>query len=337
MSISECTTRFAHALSNPWDSRALGACLPMEPVRPSMKVCQRMRISTTIGTNGGCFVLVSPCSANDHAFAWYSTSTYDRSDSAAFTLSGSATSSTTGVLSAYMSALPFSSSQLWGENNRMSSRIVAVGVKGQYTGAPLYMSGTWNGFLSPDGTCLRTDQGDANNSIPNLSGSPAFKDTPVTKKPMMLATGPFDYEGYSWKNHFEVMTSGGSNGTATASTYPWSTVGTTTNPAYYAGCMPILLMLTGGTAGQGVVFDIIVHIEYSGKLCTALTPSHYDETAARAALTSATAVNQSSAWHPSFQQVVNGLTSVLQMGTQVVRTARTMAPIARAAAPLLLM
>lgn len=332
VSVSECTKRFASALSDPWSSAALGACLPIEPVRPSMKLCQRMRISTVIGTNGGAFIVVSPCIASDRAFAWYSGVGYTQSDGAIFTVSSTDTTATPGVFPAYMSSLPFNDTNLIDPANRMSARIVSVGVRGTYTGTALNMAGTWNALISPDGSTVKG----VTSNIVSLSSSPAFKTAAVTRKPMTLVTGPIDYNGYEWCSPDTRQSTLGN-----IRNYPWSgenlEPGT---PSIENGQTPIFLMLSGGVAGQGVVFEIIAHFEYSGKLATGLTPSHNDEIAAKGVLSVASAANQSSSWRPSYDQLLKGLKGVYQMGTHVYEAGRAAAPLLRGAAraaPLLLM
>lgn len=332
VSVSECTKRFAEALSNPWSPKALGACLPIEPVRPSMKICVKQRISTTIGANGGCFLVVSPCVANDTAFAWYGGGAYNLSDHALIAPTATNTSLTAGVTAQNMTGLPWASMDLQSPYNRMSARIVSVGVKAQYTGTKLNEAGTWNALISPDGV----DITGASNNIAALSNVPGFKWSPVTKKPVVLTSGPLDYEGYEWCAP-DVRSAGSVPAVAN---YPWANEGMlSAAPAAMNGACPIFLMLTGGVAGQGVVFEIIVHAEYTGKLCTALTPSHNDETAAKAVLSASTAVNSSSTWHASLSNLTSGLAEILQTGTKLVTVARSAAPLLGAAArtvPLLL-
>lgn len=335
VAVSECTQRFAEALSNPWSERALGACLPIEPVRPSMKVCVKQRISTTIGTNGGCFIVISPCIANNLAFAWYSSSGYQQSDSATFTITSTNTTTTPGVQAQVLGGLPFSSTQLGLPENRMSARIVSVGVRAQYTGTTLNEAGTWNGLIAPDGSDMTQNV----NSIPNISNVPGFKWRRVTKQPITMVTGPLDHEGYEWCR--PDAKEAGTQADLQTACYPWATEGIIGSPSTALnGQCPIFLMLTGGVLGQGVVFEVIAHIEYSGKLCYAMTPSHNDEVAAKAVLTSATKVNQSSSWRPDVGQLTSGLAEVLKMGTHLYSAAKTAAPVLGAmarAAPLMIM
>lgn len=325
ISVSECAKRFAHALSNPWGPDALGACLPMSPVRPSMKLCQRMRISTVVGTNGGCFLLVSPCLVNNQAFAWYSTTGYVQADNAAFTVTGTNASTGVGVVAANMATIPWSNAQFADVANRMGGRIVAVGVKAMYTGTALNMSGTWNAVINHDGTSLNDLVGGSSYNIPNLSNERGFKTAPVTRKPMVVTSGPLDYQAYDFNEGTD--------------TYPWSVGQMNGQTGGSNGAAPIFIMLTGGVANQGVIFDIIAHFEYVGKLANSITPSHLDENAARALLAASVASNQSSNWHPTFGQLMNGLKTAFTTGTQIVSAVRSAAPLLRgaaAAAPLLL-
>jgi len=299
-----------------------------------------MRISTTIGTNGGCFCLVSPTVSNDRAFAWYSTGTYAQSDVASFVVTGIDATSTAGVSVAKMGGLPFATGNLVDDTYRTAFRIVSVGVSGQYIGTPLNMAGQWVGYINPDGGNLNSNGGTAYN-IPALSNLPGFKTASVTKSKFTLVTPALDLDGQAWFRPAEEYIA---NRTGTMC-YPWAHAtiqsGTSVGAAIQNGEAPILLMLTGGVPGQAVVFDVIIHVEMLSKTAY-LTPSHSDEVAAKGIIDLAAKSNSSPSWHPSAPALMNGLASILQAGTRVVTTmgpplVRQMGRLAITAAPLAIM
>lgn len=336
LQVSECAQRFAHACSNPWSQRALGACLPIDPVRPSQKICQRMRVSTTIGTNGCTFILISPSIANDRAFAWYGGGSYTPSDVAAFVATATNTTTTVGVTAVSMTGLPLNATQVVSDDFRAAFRIVSVGVSGQYIGTPLNMAGQWIGYINPDGSTLNSGAGTSFN-VPSLSNLPGFKTAAVTKSKFSLVTPPLDLEGQQWFRPAESFINNNTGGYA----YPWAreTIngGTINGASVSNGEAPILLLLTGGVAGQGVVYDVIVHLEMVTKTAY-LTPSHIDEVAAKAIVDLANKSNASPTWHPTAKQLMDGLVSVISHGTRMVTAvapvARQMGRLAITAAPL---
>lgn len=315
--VHPCTVQFAHALSDPFSMAALGACLPIEPVRTSQKVFKRTLINATIGTNGVCVCYVSPTFVNDRAFAWYSTSTYAATDGA-FSVGAPGTtnvSTTTGISVAYLSNLPYSSF-FFDVNKQASARIVAIGVKGYYTGTALNMAGLWHGFVQPDG-------GDVSmNALSALSSLPGYKTQPMSRKPTRLSCGPLDFEGYEWSRpgSLGLVSTGYASQTRT---YPWTDtpLGVENSLAFTGenGVCPIVLAVTGGVAGQNVTFEICAHIEYTGAGITSQTISHTDEIAAKSLLaTSSRMLATPTGWAPSPSALLSGLKSTVKNATQLI-------------------
>lgn len=340
--VSECTRKFASALADPWSDAALGACLPIDPVRNSMKVFRRLRIQSTIGTNGCSFVLICPTVISDAPFGYTNNFDYVQSDSAAVIVDP-ASGAIGGHVKSFEMGLPFSSNHFFEKTNRMGARIVAVGVSATYTGTQLNMSGTWNAMISPDGSSLASSWDNFGNSLPKISTEPGFKSKAVSRAAVKLVSGPLDEEEQGWFSGPSVNDSAVALQTAW---YPWARG----EPLYYPwtgqvhqaprGACPMLVMLSGGVSGQGVIYDVCVHVEYIGKPVSATTRSHQDDIAAKAVLTQKARDNSTSSWGSSVSSLLRGVGDVLTTGSHIVTTAgRYAAPalrIAGAAAPLLL-
>lgn len=307
--------KFAHALANPWAEKALGCCLPIEPVRNSQKITGRMTLAVAAGSTGFGFIVVSPTVMNDQAFAWYTNSNFAGTD-VTFTPNGNNSTSTTGVASANMTGLPYDHAYYTLTNKSASARLVSVGIKVRSTHALLSRQGQYFANIMPDGTDA------VGVTYAEYARYPGAIIRPIDGRAVTLTTGPLDTIGYEWLNPYAIYLNSG--GTLTDG-YPWCNkdegIGFNNGVTNYRnGLAPIAIVMTGCTAGQTFLADIIVHMEVCGRQLQGLaTQSHNDEVAAKAMLTVANKARQSSPTGPTVTGIIEGVSHTLQSATGLVQ------------------
>jgi len=133
--LSPCSSLYLKALTNPFDSTIVAACIPDLIDIPSKKVKIMTRSSFTVGTAGVGFISVSPkgASCSDVAFANVTSATFT---GAVITDSGGGFVNTVFMLQA-----PLTFANLGTGLNQIAPRVVGFGVRVRYTGTELNRGG----------------------------------------------------------------------------------------------------------------------------------------------------------------------------------------------------
>lgn len=156
--ISHCATKYAIAVSDPWNKEAQGACVPRHPSRPSQKITIFNRFQMTLGgeatynNSSVGIIAVCPSLANDAPTIFYGDNT----------LGLTSMPTTSAGLQALLPFLkpvlpnsPYSSSSFavskgTAAGMAVQGRVVSSGVSIQYMGSELYRGGTYTMFVSPN-------------------------------------------------------------------------------------------------------------------------------------------------------------------------------------------
>lgn len=256
------------ATVNPWDSLAMGACVPSSPARPTYKVRAILRGTFQVGTSLG-FVAVSPVLCNDKLVCYSTLQSY-----AGTAVTCSATAGAVGTIGSNMSSLPFTMAQLTSNTSAESAaqgRIVSVGVSARYVDTELNRGGRVICYTDPDhGSINNLTIGDLGARPEAIFSSPdqtrpkcwisAYGQTAVEQSfpmedPTYNATQYQIQQGYPLCQNQSVTLTGGDLG-------------------YGA---PIMCIVATGVTGNTYEFEIVIHAEYVGPATSSmLTPNSAD-------------------------------------------------------------
>lgn len=252
------------AIADPFSREAAGACVPTFPARSSRKTTTWMRINGAIGSNGYGVFYWAPTLSNNAQCYWVS--------NAPFTGVGqdlSVTSLTTGISSGVMANGPYNSVDLIGTSgsgatpSNAAGRIVSAGLKLQYTGTQLNMSGQMFGMCSPDHQ--------------NLNGEDVtpYKEAeirPCTRTPIVLQTAGISAEEVS----YGPFKSFGTLEQDISTIYPFSGGQHSNATDSFLGA-PIFKVVVTGVPGETFYVECVQHAEYIGQLAAiGQTESHAD-------------------------------------------------------------
>lgn len=292
--LSKCAMRFALAICDPFNPLARGACIPRHPSEPSQKVHGFIRTSVAIGTGGYGFIAFNPSPWNDVVQIWHSTSSWASTDGAIKILSAN-NALVTGITAGYNSNLPYTLAQgvnsgyiVETGNSPVGARVVAAGIRIQYSGTTLNTSGMSYCLVEPQHQSI-------SGMTQAILGTYAECDiAPNSRKPCYLTTFPIAEVDFLYTNNGSYP----NNETATSVAYPgYASAGDSfiaaadvpSGPSYtfedpthsytYNWCPPIAGIIFAGVAGETVHLEYIIHAEYSGQLSANMaTPNFTDPT-----------------------------------------------------------
>lgn len=275
--MSECASKYYASIARPFSTQAMGACLPFQPDRDSLKVQGMVRIPVTTASNGAAFVMFSPTLAFDALSGWYTTG----AKSLPAVIDNAGASPNMQAFS--FPTLPFSAADFNG--NLVAGRVVSVGVRMTYTGSVSDMAGLYFSYADPEHStvnALSCDPTGANQLLSNYE----TKLTRVSERAFevgftVVNANEHDYSGFS-----EARAYGSTIATGLRSVYPWSknvdanNLGPSEAGRVGAAAPCIIVGVLGQTTGKNFYVEIIQHIEYVGKKAGyGLTPSHNDHNA----------------------------------------------------------
>lgn len=243
--LSACARKYLTAVLDPFDPRALGACVPVGNNSHSWKGCFRVVTTLTIGTQGIGTILVCPNTANDQGQMLLSNSTYTGTPSACTIQGATDTAATEYVM---ISAMPYTYANLTGATSVVGGRVVACGLRIRYTGTENDRGGTIYAAIAPD----REDLTGA--TIANLSQFPQCAVVPVSDKYFQISMGPGSTDDTFYSNALNGNIFTFSRGLAT----PHSTASSIS----YAGPMGLIVQAKAATT---FLVEYIIHVEYSGR------------------------------------------------------------------------
>lgn len=261
--LSECASKYAAAVSDPWSPEAAGACVPTFPSRPSQKVTAFARFTVTVGTNGFGFVLFAPTTANDSTGYYYSTASYAGTTATCLAGSGVTFGSYTNLPYNKADQVPTTSSV---GSNTIGGRIVSFGASAQYTGTELNRGGliytlSEPGHFDMEGFTLANFGSYRECDIDRVSNS----------KKWLTVYGQSASEVQYPDDWLTINTTVNE----LAAVFPFSRHNHQTHNTF-AGA-PIAGFAFTGTAGNTFEVECVMHLEYVGYKCQpVLTPSHSD-------------------------------------------------------------
>lgn len=311
--MSKCAWKYALAVCDPFAPAARGACIPSGSAS-SHKVHAFLRFDVTIGTAGTAIVQICPSLAGNLPSLFYTNASWPGTSNQPFASNG--TLGTTSPLASTFSTgwsegtanLPYIAHTLYGNaiNGGVGSpiigKIVSAGLRAQYTGTVMNMSGLQYCYHDP-----------AHESTSGLTvariGNFADSDVKGTSH-MTCTTTVFGVEDSEMQFPEGDLDLNGIGSTSVNYTYPysqnnyWANVYSdttiTTGVAVVATGVgltgvpignPIAVMGFTGVAGQTIHCEYIVHAEYTGMLASSMaTPVSADPQSAAMVRTAALAL-----------------------------------------------
>lgn len=263
-----CTAKFALAIADPMNPAARGVCIPSSGGM-TQRVLATFVTDITIGSQGFAYVYVTPSLANNTPCVYYSTG--------AFT--GTGTAGTSSILSANNTLVvgvqrglhngPYTASQLvvGSANNYTNGRIVACGLRVQYTGKTTNEGGVYYCRHELGHNSL---SGSINSDIGNTSDGEVRG---INREPCMLCVHPVDDDELNFSSEASGATTQNTaviypysnNVSGLSTTFNGSTIFSDTVASIAVG-VPVGVILITGTAGESIHLDYYQHMEYQGTL-----------------------------------------------------------------------
>lgn len=315
-SMSKCAIKYALAVSDPLNPAARAACVPYGSSE-SQKVHAIIRLDTQVGSNGVGAVLISPCTANDLPSVYYTTNAFAGFVADPLTpwlLSGSNVTPSvlaTGWATAAHNG-PYTATQLCQMGNtglvpQISSRMVAMGARIQYTGTTLNESGMYTCYhdmshSSVSGKTISQLQANANTLVEGTTRDPCtvrvygveedeMNFVPIvayssatagdTSLPQVKNLYPFSPSN-QWQEKQNAAVADIDN---VHITVPGTTAGA---QGFRCAGAPIAAVTFTGVAGQTYHLEVVVHMEFLGQTPSAFyTPVTADPVATQMVRTAA--------------------------------------------------
>lgn len=259
--LTACARNFLTACVNPFGCTGKDIFLPYGYSAPTYRVRGFMRVMVAIGTGGVGFVSLVPTVCNDAPCIWYTTSAYTGTAFIPYTDVATPVLST-GVVSAAMSTLPFSSSQIIPNNadesyasSGMDGTCVSWGIEVLNASTEVNLGGTITAYSDPNRSSLYGA------TQAQLAG---FMDAQVvlgTRQRVGLSVYPIGEDETEFSPLIRVRNN---DGLATAAHYPmnWN-YGTAQCTYAWAPASSNVIMFTGQPGSQYLV-NIVGYNEYSG-------------------------------------------------------------------------
>jgi hypothetical protein len=246
--LSDCTVDYAKAVIDPFSYSGSLPCIPDLTILPSNKIQVKIRGTLQTGLQGTGYVLLNPFSAyaNNNGISTvyinypiiYTDSNYDNG-SIAYSASGGAFL-TAGIFGA-------NGNSPYAGNNALQYRVVAAGLKVQYTGNELYKQGTVHTFRHPVNIASGT-------TTANIMGFNYSRRQPVARSEEYVFYTPSSTFYTDYHSDAELLP------------------GLTQDNLFQLG-----IWITGGAVGnpQPWIFEAVVFFELQGTGLP-LSPSHSD-------------------------------------------------------------
>jgi len=293
--LSECAAKYAIAVTDPWNPKAIGSCVPAGNPRPSMKVNTLTRFTMTVGTNGTGFVLLMPCLAKDSTCVVYTNgvgATSYQGSGATLNWLNTGPALATGVALLSNSVLPFATNELFqeysevGESQGVNGRIISLGVSATFAGTAMNTGGTMTILTRSSHQSVVQSTGVPGTfpneiSVPYLQQFREARVHPVhpikyTVVDSARLDGEEDYssntireqssqEQYDQQNVLYPFSQGSITSTTTSTT--WAGIGSPTS----------IILVQGGVPGSSFICELCGHFEFNGPLAQyGLSPVHVD-------------------------------------------------------------
>jgi hypothetical protein len=285
----------------------------MSPSVHSQKVTAFTRFTFATGSTCG-FVLFTPSLANDSCQAFYSSSAYAGAD--ASTCLSSNNNLATGVATATIAGLPFSTSELTTltESSPVAQgRIISYTYQITYTGTTLNEGGLYYNYVSPTHSNVSTSfvntgqlggalETEVCGTTRNPCGGAIFACTP---NELMYAADAADSLSVTsipiaCVYPFSSMQGGAQNNVSGASHFSMSGTSTT----YYVGG-PVGTFITTGASGV-YLCELVIHAEFIGSATASMaTPNYADPEGAQKVLAAANTLPQRKLSSPANSMIEN--------------------------------
>lgn len=333
LGLSHCASKFALAITDPWNQDAVGVCNPAGNIAiPSLKARPFARFSMAVGTGGWGFVLVHPTMANGAICVTYTDATYtqvpDGNGNLPIFSSVSPFGPLPGVKYGTFSNAPITTNDLessgveFGVPTKAQARLVSFGTSLQYTGTAMDLGGLIYSLVKPNhqsvSPCTADETGAQFPPYINLSSILSFAETRAarcTANKVWLT----DYARCPGEEQFapNKLTELGPSQTSDIinTVWPFSQNGIWASAALtfistYAGA-PTALHLVNAKPGNTFELEVVAHAEYAGgRVQYGLTPSHADAVGHSKVIQAAAGVGPALATDPSrspVSAVIDGL------------------------------
>lgn len=244
VALSECSSKYAAALADPFGNRALSACLPTFPQLRSLKPAVKAHFTMTCGADGTGFIHVMPTICNNYWIAHYSNAATCAVVPTTTNVTLATAGTTTSSPNSQWASTPFTADN----STSLNARLVACGVRIQYVGKVTDMAGIVHIYSHPS-------NGDVNElSIDNAASKPQCNTMRVSSKPIIAVI-----QGINEKE----MRFPQSSDTNLNRIYP---IGSGTYSPSDGGFRNAVLKIgvVGSTVGAQFYVEIIQHFEVTG-------------------------------------------------------------------------
>jgi len=277
--MSKCAARLAIAHSNPFDPAVVGVCgIGGVTAGDTLKNTTSIRVDVTIGTAGYGFMMLSPGLCNDNPQGFKTNASFVGTGGIFQALSADDTLNT-GVETFFATRMPMEAGYLVAgtaaNSVPASGRMLAVGVRGMYTGKADARGGTILVHNSPIHSNESVWQTAASGTI-SFSKILGYEDVQIfnrlEEEDILLVDHPRSVEERGFPtgdaSNLELV-------------YPFSAnennLGGFTFLAHSGAAMdmgaPSAIVAIQGTPGNSYMFEVIYHSEFSGSLGTQTTGS----------------------------------------------------------------
>jgi hypothetical protein len=285
--LSMCSEKFLIAMTDPWNSKAFGVCVPV-PTGPTFKAHGFLRstiqISNTLAGSGFAWFLISPSAANNVVQVIHSTSAYPRDDINPF----SGGTPLAGVQELVVNNLPYPTTAFLPDIDgkpAVASRVVSAGLRIRFVGRAIDVGGLVYSLREPFhmSTQIAADVATRSQDIGTLGSRQGVKIRNLDRNWVTVCDFPCDRKEMDICSFVDNRNAMVSLGAATTKTiFPFSRgesefydeqiagpTGRNTNGVQLG--IPTMLIAINGTPGMTVEYDYRIHVEYNGPPAAALT------------------------------------------------------------------
>lgn len=259
-SVSLCMSKWYSCLTKPFHPDSTGACIPTGGNFSSARNFGYLRFDAYIGTGKMGFVAISPTGVNNAPAIFYSNAQYAQTSAIILTANNTLAG---GVSTSLIPNNRYTVQQVVGNlaNPQAICRLVGGGVRIQYTGTNLNLSGLVYVYTSPSHSSAVDDPATA---LPfTVAGLGAYQECiikPTSREPIEISMPPHNETELDYPINA---------GSAPLAAFPWSQASTFNGYSYTGGsgvnvgCPTTLIMFTG-EAGQSFHFEYGMHVESVG-------------------------------------------------------------------------
>lgn len=303
--VSRCGAQYFIACAAPFDARAIGACVPITPCRPSAKYTVRKRLNLMTGTSGVGYFALAPCVAAATQCCFGTGPGY------AGGVSTPLAPGDAGMLQynlnfpyTYADCIPTSTDT----GAYVEGRIISYGVRWRYTGTALNRGGRCFPFVSPNHDNLMGMTPDQIMSFTEVSSYP------MVEKWNTISISAIDAIEQNYPSVTNLQMTANTEAQYHAACYPFSAMQRLGSiNGNIGGCPLVVVVVAPSLDPMPFEVEIIAHVEYVGRhVQSNISPSHTDPVAAAHTAEAASSTLR--------QQVGSGLSWTAAMAKEFIKT-----------------